>query len=317
MIENRLKQHDIVKNFLEELEKGKEAHTILFVGNDSLLASKFMTIFAQAVLCRGLCDGCLNCKKLLTLNHPDVMYFPTKNQLLVEDSNKISSESFVKPIFADKKIFIIKDFDKSTDEAQNKLLKIFEEPKENVYYFLSTTNLEKVLPTIRSRCFKIQLNPLSKEDIENEIIASCDRELVLELGKGNLGKTIELSRQKDLEELFSLAKAIFKDMKNSKQVVVYASKVLAKKDSFDLLVEMLTQILEDLLAMICKKTELVSLKSQKVWLDGVVEDYTVKSVCEIEKLIRKLQEERTFNVNLPAIVDNLLLGILEVKYLCK
>ena len=118
------------------------------------------------------------------------MYFPTKNQLLVEDSNKISSESFVRPIFAEKKVFIIKDFDKSTPEAQNKLLKIFEEPMENVYYLLSTTNIEKVLPTIRSRCFKINLPLLKKEQIAGEIIAACDKELVLELGKGNLGKTI-------------------------------------------------------------------------------------------------------------------------------
>ena len=281
------------------------------------MSEKMMKTFAQAILCEDLCDECLNCKKLLSDNHPDVMYFPTKNQLLVEDSNKISSESFIRPIFADKKVFVIKDFDKSTAEAQNKLLKIFEEPNENVYYLLSTTNREKVLPTIRSRCFKISLPILEKAQIEKEIIASCDKELVLELGKGNLGKTIELSRKRDLEEIFGIAKSIFCEMKNSKQVVVYANKILAKKESFDLIVEMVCQILEDLLAKICKKEELIVLKSQTNFFELIVNDFSVKSVCEIEKLIRKLQEERFFNVNLPAIVDNLLLGILEVKYLCK
>lgn len=317
MINEKLKKYDVLLNFKEELKNKREPHTILFVSGDAFLASKMMETFAQAILCENLCDECLNCKKHLSLNHPDVMYFPTKNQLLVEDSNKIASESFVRPIFADKKVFIIKDFDKSTAEAQNKLLKVFEEPMENVYYLLSTTNLEKILPTIRSRCFKISLPNLAKEDIEGEIIASCDRELVLELGKGNLGKTLELSRKKDLEEVFGVVKSIFKEMKNSKQVVVFANKVLAKKDSFDLIVEMICQILEDLLAKICKREELIVLKSQKVFFDSIVDDFSVKSVCEIEKLIRKLQEERFFNVNLPAIVDNLLLGILEVKYLCK
>ena len=80
---------------------------------------------------------------------------------------------------------------------------------------------------------------------------------------------------------------------------------------------MVCQILEDLLAKICKKEELIVLKSQTNFFELIVNDFSVKSVCEIEKLIRKLQEERFFNVNLPAIVDNLLLGILEVKYLCK
>ncbi len=317
MIESELKNLDVVNSFIEELKNKKEPHTILFISSDSLLSSKMMQTFAQAILCESLCDECLNCKKLLSNNHPDVMYFPTKNQLLVEDSNKITNESFIKPIFADKKIFIINNFDKSTQEAQNKLLKVFEEPMENVYYLLSTTNVEKILPTIRSRCFKISLPKLSKEKIEKEIIASCDRELVLELGKGNLGKTIDLSRQKDLEEVFGLVKSIFSEMKNSKQVVVYANKLLAKKDSFDLVIEMMSLILEDILALLCKRDELVTLKTQSNFFNGIIADYTVKSVCEIEKLLRKLQEERLFNVNLPAIVDNLLLGILEVKYLCK
>lgn len=317
MIDKTIKKHNLVLSFQEELKNKREPHTILFVSSDGLFAEKMMNTFAQAILCESLCDDCLNCKKLLSGNHPDVMYFPTKNQLLVEDSNKISSESFVRPIFADKKVFIIRDFDKSTAEAQNKLLKIFEEPMPNVYYLLSTTNIEKVLPTIRSRCFKITLPVLSKEEIANEIVASCDRELVLELGKGNLGKTLELSRKKDLEEVFGVVKSIFCEMKNSKQVVVFANKILAKKDSFDLIVEMLCQILEDLLAKICKKEELIVLKSQKNFFDLIAGEFSVKSVCEIEKLIRKLQEERFFNVNLTSIVDNLLLGILEVKYLCK
>jgi len=317
MIEKELKKSEILINFKKELKDKKEPHTILFVSSDSLLSYSMMNVFAQAILCEELCDECLNCKKLLTNNHPDVLYFPTKNQLLVEDSNKITNESFIKPIFADKKIFIIKDFDKSTEEAQNKLLKVFEEPMENVYYILSTTNVEKILPTIRSRCFKIALQSLTKQQIEKEIIASCDKPLVLELGRGNLGKTLELSRKKDLDEVFGVVKSIFKDMKNSKQVVVYANKMLAKKDSFDLMLEMMSGILEDILAKLCKKEELITLKTQMPFINSIADDYTVKSICEIEKLLRKIQEERYFNVNLTGIVDNLLLGILEVKYLCK
>lgn len=317
MINDELKEFEIVKNFKEDLKNNREPHTILFISGDYFLSQKMMEVFAQSILCRDLCDQCLNCKKLLSNNHPDVMYFPTKNQLLVEDSNKISNESFVRPIFADKKIFIIKDFDKSTEEAQNKLLKIFEEPNENVYYLLSTTNLEKVLPTIRSRCFKIQLGNLTKKQIESQIIASCDKQLVLELGKGNLGKTLDLSREKDLSDIMTIAKSIFSDMKNSKQVITFANKVLSKKENFTLLIEIMTIILEDMLFKICKKDTLITLKTQMPYISQVSEQYSVKSICEIEKLLRKVEEERTFNVNLSSIVDNLLLGILEVKYICK
>ena len=317
MLKDRIRKQECVVNFKQECEEKREPHTIIFISNDRVLSEKTIEAFAQTIICNDQCGECLNCKKLLSKNHPDVMYFPTKNQLLVDDSNKISAESFVKPIFADKKVFVIYNFDKSTEEAQNKLLKIFEEPNENVYYLLSTTCIEKVLPTIRSRCFKIYLNNLQREDLESEISAKCDRDLVLELAKNNLGKAIELSTNKNLEEVFELAFSILKDMKTSKQVVIYASKVLAKKDSFDLLLSILVTLLEDILAKLCKKDELVLLKSRDEALTSVVKDYTVKSVCEIEKLIRKVNEERTYNVNLTNVVDNLLLGILEVKYLCK
>ena len=317
MIQDKIKEFDAVKNFKSELLKKREPHTLLFVTTDSLLSEKVMETFTQLVMCNDMCGNCLNCKKVLSKNHPDVMYFPSKNQLLVEDSNKISSESFVKPIFADKKVFVIKDFDKSTEEAQNKLLKVFEEPNENVYYFLSTTNIEKVLPTIRSRCFKIDLGKLEKEDIEKEINQKCDKELALELGQGNLGKSVAFSNMKDLNEIFELAVSILKDMKSSKQVVVFASKILAKKESFDVIIEILSLLLEDILLKKCKKDDMILLKSKKDLIGSIASDYSIKSVCEIEKLLNKTILERNFNVVLNTIVDNLLLGILEVKYLCK
>jgi hypothetical protein len=79
----------------------------------------------------------------------------------------------------------------------------------------------------------------------------------------------------------------------------------------------MTIILEDMLFKICKKDSLITLKTQLPYISQVSEQYSVKSICEIEKLLRKVEEERTFNVNLSSIVDNLLLGILEVKYICK
>lgn len=317
MVEEKIKNFEELKNFKKALLSKKEPHTLLFVTADSLLSQKTIQVFAQVILCKELCGQCANCKKFLSNNHPDVSYFPTKNQLLVEDSNKISAESFVKPIFADKKIFVIYDIDKSTEEAQNKLLKIFEEPNENVFYLISTSNMEKVLPTIRSRCFKIYLGKTLQKDIEGEINQKCDKQLVLELGRGNLGKTVVLSNMKDLNEIFEIAVSVLRDMKASKQVVVYANKILSKKDSFDLFIEILSVLLEDILAKLCKKEDLMILKSKKDVLSQIASDYSVKSVCEIEKLLNKVVVERNFNVVLNTIVDNLLLGILEVKYLCK
>ncbi len=96
----------------------------------------------------------------------DIKMYPKNNaKLLVADANEIVSESFIKPVNLPYKIFLINNFDVSTEEAQNKLLKILEEPPKNVYFILSVKNEGKVLPTIKSRCDKIKILPLSQEEI--------------------------------------------------------------------------------------------------------------------------------------------------------
>ena len=71
----------------------------------------------------------------------DIKVYPKNNEkLLVADSNEIVAESFIKAVNLPYKVFIINNVDASTEEAQNKLLKILEEPPENVYFLLGATS---------------------------------------------------------------------------------------------------------------------------------------------------------------------------------
>lgn len=317
MIQEMLKNSEDFQNILKDIREGKEAHSYLFVSADKYTAKEMSKLVANALICSDLCGACANCIKFKS-EHPDVKYFPKKNQLLVEDSNHVVEESFVKPIFADKKIFVINDFDNSTPASQNKLLKVLEEPNDNMYYLLSTSNIESVLPTIRSRCFKVDIKNFDKSLIEKELFGLYGnlKRISLALGGGYLGKTIELSQKSNLEELFDISLSVVTKLKSSKEILIYSKKIIDKKDDILLIFEMFSLLMEDLIGL---KTGYTDLKFGfvKEELESVLNDYSLKAITEIEKLIENVVRELKSNTTQTLVIDNFLMNLLEVKYLCK
>ena len=318
MIKDILTNSEEFQGILRDIKAKKNSHSYLFSSPDRFTAREMARLVANALLCPDLCGKCENCIKFQS-EHPDVKYFPKKNQLLVEDSNYIVDESFVRPIFADKKIFIIDDFDNSTPASQNKLLKVLEEPNDNMFYLLSTSSLQNVLPTIRSRCFKVEIGAFDKKVVEG-ILSDTDvssKKLCLSLGGGYLGKTIELSKKDNLENLFNLASDILCSLKSSKEVLIYSKKILDEKDDILLIFEIISLLLEDLIAIKLHEFNLVRLEDAEQRLKQVSDDYSLKCIEEIQKSITKSVQELKSLTNTSLVVDNFLMNLLEVKYLCK
>ena len=244
----------------------------------------------------------------------DVKVYPKNNEkLLVSDSNEIVAEAYVKPVNLPNKIFIIKNFDVSTEEAQNKLLKILEEPPKNVYFLLHAKSEDRVLPTIKSRCDKIKINPLDEKTIEK----FSQNTLANILGGGYVGRTVALSKNEDLKKIVEFAVSLFTELKTSKQVIKFSKTFLELKDNLNLILEVMSFCIEDIIKIKCESENLCKLKPYKDDLKDVEPEFSVEALCEISKLISSLREKVEFNANLTVAVDNFLLKILEVKYLCK
>ncbi len=96
-------------------------------------------------------------RNLSTQNNPDIYIIgPEKNVIKKEAIKDLEEELSKTSQINESKIYIIKECDKLNDYSANSLLKILEEPPTNIYAFLFTKNIEKVLPTIKSRCQIIQ-----------------------------------------------------------------------------------------------------------------------------------------------------------------
>lgn len=298
--------------FEDKVNRGDFAKTIMLISKDSDYSFEFARLLSTLIFGDGE-----SYQKVIAYSHPDLKIYPTKDKLLVADSQEIVFESAVKPIFAKKKVFIIRDIDKGMEAAQNKLLKTLEEPESNVYFILTTTNSNLVLPTIRSRCVKTELSKLNESEIKSVIGQGENSSLAIVLSEGFIGKAEKLARKKDLRDIFENVLSVITDLKASKDLLVYSKKLSAYYVESDLIFLSFAQIIEDLLYIKSGKSDAIKLKDYQAKLERVQVEYTIKALTEVRALLDKAVKEMMYNCNFIVVLENLILNILEVKYLCR
>ncbi len=111
--------------------------------------------------------------------------------------------------------------------------------------------------------------------------------------------------------------SIFTELKNSKQVLAFSKKIIQEKLNLDLILQIISLCIEDMLKLKCESEQLCHLDKYLKELKDAEPEFSVEALCEISKLISRLREKLEFNGNVAVAVDNFLLKMLEVKYLCK
>lgn len=310
---------EIIKNqnFFKKLEEKPLSNSLLFYCEDDKTSE--VTLILTALMLNYKTYALMNensaeYKRVLNGADLDIKIYPkNKEKLLVSDSNEIVDEVFIKPTNKENKVFIIENIDLSTTEAQNKLLKVLEEPPKNVYFLISAKQADRVLPTIKSRCDKITIEKLPLGEIEKV----CKNPLACMLCEGYVGKAEELSKNSNLNEIVDFAVSLVCDLKNSSQVLRFSKRFQEFKGDIDLILKIYSFCLEDMLKI---KTEIKDYCLMKMFLpkiESVESEFSVQAICEILNLITFFRKKLEFNANLPVAIDNLLLKILEVKYICK
>lgn len=302
--------------FEEKAQRGNLAKTIMLISKDSDYSFEFAKLLSCLIF-DGVKKESENYLKVVADSHPDLKIYPSKDKLLVADSEDIVFESSVKPIFANKKVFIIRDIDKGMESAQNKLLKTLEEPENNVYFILTTTNVNLVLPTIRSRCVKTELAKLDEKEIKS-FLGNCENsDLAIALSEGLIGRADKLANKKELFPLFESVMAVVTTLKSSKDMLAYSKTIAQFGSEHQLIFHAFSIIMEDLLYIKSGNISAVRLKKYCDKLESVQNEYTIKAIVEIRALIDKAVKEMMFNCNFVVVLENFILNILEVKFLCK
>ncbi len=200
---------------VEHLERsiviGRVAHAYLFAGPTAIGKATLALRFAQALICeRGTgapCFECRSCKRVAHGNHPDVRMVSLASQSADKADESKSREVRIdtvrewqrdidlRPFEAERRIFILDDADKLTDQAANAMLKTLEEPPPYAVLILIAHGAGDLLPTIVSRCRLLRLRPLRRADVAETLendhhIASDDAELLAAWSAGRLGQAL-------------------------------------------------------------------------------------------------------------------------------
>lgn len=311
-----------VKNLLLQLKNS--AHAVLLCSKDDIFLHSFAKLFVLSQSCQSggeICFECSNCKKVLNQTSVDVEFFGYQKPLVVEDSAQIVADSFVVPLEFENKFFIIKDIQNATLPAQNKLLKVIEEPQKFDRFILTTTAVDAVLPTIKSRCQTVVLPKLTADELTQifgfKLNDAKNFNISLGYADGNLSKLDALYNDKNFVALFDLTLNMLSNMRNSSMVLEYSSKITGFGSEFGKFLQILNSFYADMLCIKQNRPQYVLNKQVQTQLEIIAKSYTELAIINIQKHINKANLKYNYNANLNGLVDNLLLKILEIKFLCK
>lgn len=133
-------------------------HAILLEGPAGSGKAELARWIAKAAVCTGEgerpCGRCSGCIKAAAGTHPDITIVgggTAARSLHVDTVRQVRSDAYVKPNEAPRRVFLLEGAETMSEQAQNALLKVFEEPPERVIFLLTVTSAVKLLPTVRSR----------------------------------------------------------------------------------------------------------------------------------------------------------------------
>ena len=298
---NEILGNNKIKQDLQEIiDNNTISHSYMFVGIDGIGKKLIAKEFARKILCLNKqnqnCATCDSCIKFNSGNNPDLLeIFPDGNSIKIAQMREMQEKVYQKPIVSDKKVFIINQEEKMTEEAQNSLLKTLEEPPEYMVIILITSNENKLLNTVKSRCIRINFTGLSKQDITKYAGAhqiNIASQNLLEMCGGSIGKLEKINENIDDYNSLELAtnKLIDGKLKN----------VVEEMNCFNILYES-KEIIQDLLDYM---TVLIYLHISKE------KDYRQKFLNTI-KLIEETKQRLNSNTNYDMSIDNLLFKIWE------
>src|SRR4051794_40597734 len=202
-------QEHIAQTLKKAIESGRIAHAYLFCGTRGTGKTSTACILAKCLNCERSdgpttkpCDKCESCKGISRGDDIDCIEIDAASNTGVDNVREIISNAAYRPARARFKIYIIDEVHMLSKQAFNALLKILEEPPEHVKFILATTEPEKVLPTILSRCQRYDFRNIPTREIVDHLKEIIKREklkadedalmLVAKAGAGSMRDSLSL-----------------------------------------------------------------------------------------------------------------------------
>lgn len=175
-------QHALVNTLKNAVKSGRLAHSYLFCGQRGVGKTTMARIFAKAINCEHLtadgepCNECESCRAFNEQRSLNIIELDAASNNSVDDIRQLTDQVLVPPVTGRYRVFIVDEVHMLSAAAFNAFLKTLEEPPKYVIFILATTERQKILPTILSRCQKYDFQRITSSDIAEQLKYVADHE---------------------------------------------------------------------------------------------------------------------------------------------
>ena len=319
---------NIIKYISSAVQADAVSHAYILNGERGSGKRLLANLFAMSLQCQNreedgeACGKCQSCKQAQNGNQPDIIKVTHEkpNTISVDDiRTQVNNDIVIKPYSSKYKIYIIPEADLMSAQAQNALLKTIEEPPEYAVIMLLTSNIDSLLPTIRSRCVRLDLKVVDDSLVKKYLmerlhVPDYQAEIDASFAQGSIGRAKEAATSEEFSRMTGKALKILKYV-NTMEVYELSDEIKALSDEKQNISDYLDIFqfwFRDVLMF--KATQEVDNLVFKQEINYIKEQASQRSYENLEKILEALEKTKVrlrANVNFELALELLFLTIRE------
>lgn len=320
---DRVAGHTHIQRFLRQsVASGRVAHAYAFVGPEGVGKATMAKAFAQVLLCADgrsddACGRCRMCHQFERAMHPDFHWVsPAGGAVRIEQVRALRQSLSLRAFEAMRKVAVIDQADLLTDQAQNALLKLLEEPPEGAVLIIVTSNEGALLSTVRSRCQIVRFKGLPKDVIIDQLkqigIPEDRAALVAGLTEGRLAEALSVVEDNIVDKRDRVAEWMHELILGPyplRSVITIAGQLERDKDQAEDFLKLVCIWLRDLLAVvegipqtIANLDAIQRLRAQGARVSGTG---VAQAISAVLRARQRLRENSNFRLTIDAMLSEM------------
>lgn len=318
-------QKEIITSIKKSLGNNRTGHAYIFNGPKGIGKKTLAKIFGFRLICENnnkveRCGTCPPCRMADNGYNPDFhIVWHQDESIGVEEIRKLQSDIMIKPVYSNKKVYLIIDADRMTIQAQNCLLKVLEEPPSYAVFILTTAKYDALLGTIRSRSIRFNFKKNTFSEVETALEqkhhgGNNGHAFIISYADGVIGTALELAESEEFASIreqvtnivFRLTKAELLDI-----FEVYDF-FEANKNRVELVFDIMLLLYRDLMIIkrVGKENILINSDKRDIILNNV-SNFSMESLFRNIELIEKTRLNIKQNANYQLSIEVMLMKLQE------
>lgn len=295
------------------------SHAYLVVSEDEEAREMLVSMMCARAYCPTACMSCVECRKVLDGNKPDLSQPNPKGELLtVEEAEAIVEDAMMGAFEGGKKVYVLRNMHLQRERVQNFLLKTLEEPNDNVMFLLVAERTKGILPTVLSRVKTLTLLPFNEQQLVQILAARgvATPDVFAKAAMGNLTLALALGTDQTYFALVDEVVDMLGALKSSAAIPQYLYNPIFAKETIGKTLDVLEIAIKDILYIKCGNADSVIYRSKLSIYRQIAGAYPIRSLPMILDIINEAKLKIAAYCTAVNVADCMLLSMLEVKAIC-